>query len=63
MKRIEGHICQPLVEWIRARETAMPKGWGGKERCLPAKEEQVELMQNQCWEFIGTSDTKWWKDW
>ena len=47
MKRIEGHICQPLVEWIRARETAMPKGWGGKERCLPAKEEQVELMQNQ----------------
>ena len=25
----------------------MPEKWGGKERCLPAKDEQVELMQGQ----------------
>ena len=47
MKRIDGHVCQPLVEWIRQKEESMPKGWGGKERCLPDKSEQVELMQNQ----------------
>ena len=47
MRRIDGHICQPVVEWIRKEIDSMPKGWGGKERCLPAKEDQVELMQQQ----------------
>ena len=47
MRRIEGHICQPLVEWIRSTTEEMPKGWGGKERCLPAKQDQVNLMQEQ----------------
>ena len=47
MRRIDGHVCQPLVEWIRKEAEAMPKGWGGRERCLPAKEEQIETMRNQ----------------
>ena len=47
MKRIEGHICQPVVEWIRSTSESMPKGWGGKERCLPAREDQVNRMQEQ----------------
>ena len=47
MRRIDGHICEPVVEWIRRESDEMPKGWGGKERCLPSKEEQVDLMQSQ----------------
>ena len=47
MRRIDGHVCRPVVEWIRKEVESMPKGWGEKERCLPAKSEQVELMQQQ----------------
>ena len=36
-----------MVEWIRATAEGMPKDWGGKERCLPAKVDQVNLMQEQ----------------
>ena len=47
MKRIDGHVCQPLVEWIRRESDEMAKGWGGKERCLPFQGDQVELMRSQ----------------
>ena len=47
MRRIDGHICQPVLEWIRSQVDMVPEGSGGKERCLLAKEEQAELMQTQ----------------
>ena len=40
MRKVEGHVLQPLLPWVRQQVT-IPDHWDGKSRCSPALNMQM----------------------
>ena len=47
MTRVDGHVFQPLVPWIRLLGVEVPAQWSAKERCIAEKMHEVKRVSDQ----------------
>ena len=40
MRKLNGHVCQPLLPWLR-HHYSIPDGWNGKAKLVPSFEQVI----------------------
>lgn len=45
MNKVQGHVCQPLSQWLSRKGVAMPPEWSMKARCAPSVGAELKQIE------------------
>lgn len=45
MEKLEGHLCQPIMPWLKKRGIEGKFGWNAKTACKPEREKEVRKIR------------------